>query len=316
MMRMALLRLIVVLLAGVLGGQSLRADEAVYPPGSRLGLVPLSGMATSMRFFGFEDANTQAAIILAALPAEAYAGLEKSMTAESLKREGVILEKRETMPLPTGKAFLVIGRQQVDKQNVRKWILIGSSPALTALVTVQIPERAKNAYSEAAIRASLSSLNIREHVPLDEQLSLLPFQLGELAGFEVSAVMPGRAVLLKDPSAEAGGRPQSHMFVSVAPGGPAQAGGRDAFASDLFAAIPNIRNVRVSGAEPLRIGGQAGHQILAQAKDPAETTDLSVVQWVRFGGGGYLQLVGIARSDAWRDAYPRFRAVRDGIEPR
>ena len=84
----------------------------------------------------------------------------------------------------------------------------------------------------------------------------------------------------------------------------------------MFAAIPNVREVRVTSAEPLRIIGQPGYQILAQARDPAGTASLTVVQWLRFGGGGYLQLVGIARADGWPEAYPRFRAVRDGIEPR
>jgi hypothetical protein len=66
----------------------------------------------------------------------------------------------------------------------------------------------------------------------------------------------------------------------------------------------------------LRIGGQQGHQILANAKDAIGTTDLTVMQWLRFGGGAYLQMVGVARTDAWKDAYPRFRSVRDGIETR
>jgi hypothetical protein len=43
---------------------------------------------------------------------------------------------------------------------------------------------------------------------------------------------------------------------------------------------------------------------------------LTVGKWLRFGGGAYLQMVGVARADAWKDAYSRFRSVRDGIEPR
>ena len=66
----------------------------------------------------------------------------------------------------------------------------------------------------------------------------------------------------------------------------------------------------------MRIGGQQGHQILANARDAAGTSVLTVAQWLRFGSGAYLQMVGIARTDAWKDAYPRFRSVRDGIEPR
>jgi hypothetical protein len=313
---MTLLRPLLVLLALALAAPSLRAADAVYPPGSRIGIVPPSGMLTSNNFFGFEDPNTNAAIILAALPAEAYAELEKTISAEALKKQGVTLEKREAMPLSTGKAFLVIGHQEVDKTKVRKWILIGSSPALTALVTVQVPEAVKNLYSDAAIRATLATLAIRAIVPVEEQLSLLPFKVAEFAGFQVAGVVPGRAVVLSDVPADAPGQPQPHIFVSVAPGGPAQTGDRDAFARDVFAAIPNIRDIRFTTSEPLRIVGQPGHQILAQAMDPGSAISLTVVQWLRFGGGGYLQLVGIARADAWHEAYPRFRAVRDGIEPR
>jgi hypothetical protein len=313
---MAPLRPLLLVLAVALGAPSSHAAEAVYPPGSRLGMVPPSGMVTSNNFFGFEDPNTNAAIILAALPVEAYAELEKTINAEALRKQGVTLEKRETMPLPTGKAFLVIGHQEIDKVKVRKWILIGSLPALTALVTVQIPETVKDLYSDAAIRATLATLAMRVTVPVEEQLSLLPFKIAELAGFQVGGVLPGRAVVLSDAPADTLGQPQPHIFVSVAPGGPAQSSDRDAFARDVFAAVPNVRDIRLTTSEPLRIVGQPGHQILAQARDPAGAISLTVVQWLRFGGGGYLQLVGIARADAWHEAYPRFRAVRDGIEPR
>ena len=74
--------------------------------------------------------------------------------------------------------------------------------------------------------------------------------------------------------------------------------------------------LRVTSSESLRIVGQPGHQIMAQARDGAGMTDLTVVQWLRFGGDAYLQVVGISRVDAWQTAYPRFRTVRDSIEPR
>jgi hypothetical protein len=36
------------------------------------------------------------------------------------------------VPLSTGKAFLVIGRQEIDKTKVRKWILVASSKRSTS----------------------------------------------------------------------------------------------------------------------------------------------------------------------------------------
>jgi hypothetical protein len=275
-------------------------------------------MVTSRSFFGFEDPENNAAIILVALPGQAYADLDRSVTADALKRQGVALESREPMMLSTGKAFLVVGRQDVDKTKIRKWILVASSPALTALVTIQIPDRAKARYPDAAIRTILSTVAIRATVPVEEQLGLLPFKVGELAGFRVGGVIPGRALMLSDAAIEAqaaGTSVEPHIVVAVGPGGPAQNTDRDAFARDVFATTPNLKEVRITTSETLRISGQHGHQIIADAKDPSGAA-LTVVQWLRFGGGGYLQFVGVTPTDGWKEAYPRFRQVRDGIEPR
>jgi hypothetical protein len=317
---MTSLRCLLVLFMLALGALPATAAELNYPPGSRIGLAPPPGLVLSKTFFGYEDPSNSVAMMLVALPPQAYADLDASVTAETLKRQGVTVESREALPLPSGKAFLVVGRQEVDNVKIRKWILVASSPTLTGFVTVQMPETATALYPDAAIRASLATLAFRAAVPVDEQLGLLPFKVSELSGFRIAGVIPGRAVMLSDAPAGAPGSPDStnepHIFAAIAPGGPAQSADRDTFAREVFATLPNIREIRVTTSEPLRMAGQQGHQIIADAKDASGTSPLTVVQWLRFGGGGYMQIVGIARADAWKDAYPRFRSVRDGIEAR
>jgi hypothetical protein len=308
-----------IVFALAVGAVPAAATDAAYPPGSRIGLAPPTGMVVSKNFFGYEDAENNAAIILLALPPQAYADLDKSISADALKQQGLTFETREDMPLSTGKAFLVLGHHEVENMKIRKWILVAASSGLTALVTVQIPEAAKALYPDAAIRAALATLAIRNTVPVEEQLSLLPFKVSDLAGFRVGGIVPGRALMLGDAAADAPGTgaiTEPHLFVAISPGGPVQTGDRDAFARDVFATVPNLRDIRITTSEPLRIGGQQGHQILADAKDPTGAAGLTVVQWLRFGGGAYLQMVGIARTEAWKDAYPRFRSVRDGIDTR
>jgi hypothetical protein len=316
---MARLRSLLLLVTFALGVSPAWAADITYPPGSRIGLAPPTGMVASKSFLGFEDAPNSTAIVLVALPAEAFAELDKTVTADALKRQGVALEAREPLALAGGKAFLVIGRQEVEKTKIRKWILVASTAQLTALVTVQMPEAARAVYSDDAIRAALATVEVRASVPTDEQLGLLPFRVGDLASFRVAGVMPGRAVMLSDAPADAGApvgkNAEPHILVAVAPGGPAQATERDAFARDVFATVPNLKEIRINTSEPLRFGGQQGHQILATGKD-AGGNAVTVVQWLRFGGSGYLQMLGVAGTDAWKDAYPRFRAVRDGLEPR
>ena len=57
-----------------------------------------------------------------------------------------------------------------------------------------------------------------------------------------------------------------------------------------------------------------GHEIVAEGKDPKNGVELSLVQWMRFRASGYMEMVGIARRDAWAEAFPRMRTLRDGIE--
>jgi hypothetical protein len=40
------------------------------------------------------------------------------------------------------------------------------------------------------------------------------------------------------------------------------------------------------------------------------------VQWLRFGGQTSLRIIGSSPRDDWSKAFPRFRTVRDGIQPR
>jgi hypothetical protein len=43
---------------------------------------------------------------------------------------------------------------------------------------------------------------------------------------------------------------------------------------------------------------------------------VTVVQWIRFGGGTSLRIIASAPRDQWSDAFTRFRTVRDGIQPK
>src|SRR5262249_61068398 len=157
------------------------AADVTFPTGSRLGLVPPAGMVPSRTFQGFEEPGTKAAIVLTTLPANAYEQLAKTMMPEAMKKEGIEVERREPIELPTGKGFVLTGRQTIDKERYRKWLLIASADDLTALVNVQVPEQATN-YSAEAVRAAFATLAVRSQIPEAEQLLLIPFRIGELAG--------------------------------------------------------------------------------------------------------------------------------------
>jgi hypothetical protein len=293
-----------------------QAADAVYPAGSRIGLVPPPSMTVSQGFSGFEDRDNRVALVVVTLPAAAYADIEKSTTPEMLQKQGLTLEAREDITHPLGKGLLVHGSQQIENVNIRKWIFVVPAGEFTALVTMQVPEAAQTIYPEAAIRATLMSVSVRPNVPADEQLTLLPFRVGDLAGFRIGGVIAGRAVMLTDGPPSQPAAIDTHILVALAPGAPAQAADRGRFAQEVFGSLPNIKDIRINSSETLRIGGQQGHQIMARGKDGATGEDVTIVQWLRFGGTAYLHMVGVAKSDAWTPAYARFRQVRDGIDLR
>jgi hypothetical protein len=306
----------VVVLTALLAAASARA-EVMFPTGSRVGLSPPQGFTPSDAFRGFEEKQSGSAILTLELPAQAYGDIEKAMTATALRKQGVIVEKREPVPLKTGKGMLFIGHQDSDGKTMRKWILLGSTPPITTLVTVLVPATAQATYSDAAIRGALATVEVRETVPVDEQMTLLPFRLDEFGGLRPLRVIGPNTLVLTNGSKETlDATEQSLLVISAAPGGPDEAPQRDNFARNLFSGYPGLKDIHILGTDLIRLAGQQTHQLMAEAKDAKSDKDIKIVQWVRFGSGAYVRFLGIARADDWSDAFPRFRTVRDSVGPR
>ena len=316
--------LLAVAFAVVAAAMPARAADVVFPPGSRIGLVPPAGMIVRDSFIGFADPAKDAAILISALPAAAYVQIEKTLDTDVLKKQGLTIEKREPIKLGDGKGFLLVGRQAVDKTHYRKWLLVANASDLTVLVTVQVPEQ-DTVYSDSVVRTALATLTVRPEVPEAEQLGLLPFAVGDFAGFHVVGVFRGRALMLSDmPAGSPNGSfadmsedaSRARFLITASPGGPSENADHPNFARLAFNEIGGIRDIHVMLSEPLRIGGQSGFQTMAEAKDARTGAPVMVVQWLRFGGGGFLQMVGISPTDGWPGVLARMRTVRDSVEGR
>ena len=294
--------------------QPVRAADPTFPMASVIGLVPPSGMVPSKTFPGFEDTAKDAGILVAAQSPAVYADLKKGLDADVLKKEGIIVQKREDMQLSFGAVTMVTAKAQADNKSYRKWLMIGQAKNVTALVNAQVPEK-ETAYSDDAMRAALLTLTVRESVPDAEKLSVMPFTIGDLAGFHVQNVLVGSAVLIGDPPDPAKPKDfQPHMFIGVFPGGPNDPNDRAEFARVAFSQILGIENVRIQISEPLRISNLPGFQTVAQAVDGHSGLPIMVAQWLRFGSGGFMQMIAMAPADKWIEAQTRMRTVRDSIE--
>ena len=241
------------------------AADPTFPPGSRLGLVPPTGMIPSDKFDGFADPDKDAAILITVLPAEAYPQIEKTLDADALKKKGVTLEKREAMSSASARAFCSSAARRRKRRSIESgcWC-VGErfNRARDRPGAVQ-----DSAYPDSVVRAALATLSVRPTVPEAEELGLLPFAVGDLAGFHVDDVLRGRAVMLSDMPSGKDSRPEAstggldvRLLIAAMPGAPSESEDRANFARLSFNEIGGIKEVRMTVSEPLRIGGQSGYQ--------------------------------------------------------
>lgn len=303
-------------LACALGVGHARAADPVFPTASRIGIAPPAGMVASKAFPGFEDAERRAVLSLVELPLPAYAELDRGFGPEALKAQGVTLDLREEVTLAHGPGFIIAARLKASPDAVRRWSLITRSGNSTAVVTLQFAEAAAASFPDESIRRALLSTVIRDRVPNEELLSVLPYKLTRLAGFRLARVAPGGLAMMTDgPKDDVELAEQSLFIVGLGSDTP-EPGERDRYARRVLATTPGVKEIRIQRAEPLRISQMQGFEMIAEAKDEKTGTPLTIVQWLRFGAGGNVRMLGITRTAAWSSVFPKLRELRDGFEPR
>jgi len=289
------------------------AAEALFPQGVRVGLTPLTGLVPSKTFPGFESEDQSVKVLVTELPADAYGEIKSAFTANPAGAGGI---KPESIETPAGLAYYTAENAKDGAASVRRYSMILSGGTFSGYVAVQIPENATKIYSDDAVRKMFASAVIRKEVPVAEQLELMPFKLTELADFKnVRTLTPGAALVLADGDEHTGFEPAPFMVIGIIGAIPPQSEDRARFAQQAATQIPGVREARITMSEPIRIDGMPAYETRIDATSGKDNTSVTVVQWLRFGGPNTLRIIGSAPRDQWSSAFPRFRAVRDGIQP-
>jgi hypothetical protein len=294
-------------------GPALAADT-VFPPGVRVGLTPLVGLAPAKAFVGFETEDQTVKVLVAELPAEAYGEVMNAFKANPAGTGGI---KPESIETSAGTAYYTAENARDGATNVRRYSMILPGGTFSGYVAVQIPENAVKIYSDDAVRQMFTSAVIRKEVPVEEQLGLMPFKISELSSFKnIRTLAPGAAIIVADGDETTGFEAAPFMVIGLIGSAPAQPDDRGRFAQQAATTIPGVRDARLTMSEPIRIDGMPGYETRIDATSGKDNTAVTVVQWLRFGGANTLRIIGSAPRDGWSKAFPRFRAVRDGIQPR
>jgi hypothetical protein len=290
------------------------AADPVFPPGMRVGLTPLVGLVRAKNFVGFETEDQSVKVLVTELPAEAYGEVMSAFKANPAGSGGI---KPESIETSAGLAYYTVESAKDGAGNVRRYSMILPGGTFSGYVAVQVPENAGKIYTDDAVRQMFASAAIRKEVPVDEQLGLLPFKVTDLSDFKtIRTLAPGGAVILADGDETKGFELAPFMVIGLIGSTPAQPEDRGRFAQQAATTIPGVRDARITVSDPMRIDGTPGYETRVDGTSGKDNTPVTVVQWLKFGGASTLRIIGSAPRDAWPKAFPRFRAVRDGIQPR
>jgi hypothetical protein len=290
------------------------AADAIFPAGVRVGMTPLVGLIRAKAFIGFETEDHGVKVLVTELPAEAYGEVANAFKANPAGTGGI---KPESIETSAGLAYYTAENARDGATNVRRYSMILPGGTFSGYVAVQIPENASKIYTDEAVRQMFASAVIRKEVPVDEQLGLMPFKISELSQFKnVRTLAPGAAIILADGDEASGFEAAPFMVIGLIGSTAAQPDDRGRFAQQAATTIPGVRDARITMSEPIRIDGQPGYETRIDATSGKDNTSVTVVQWLRFGSQTSLRIIGSAPRDEWPKAFPRFRAVRDGIQPR
>jgi hypothetical protein len=105
----------------------------------------------------------------------------------------------EAFETAAGKAFITSDTGKDGTTTVKMYSVIIAGDKFTGYIIAQAREDAAKPMSDEAMRKMLASAKLRSDVPTDEQLSLMPFKIGELSNFKtVRTLAPRSSILLTD----------------------------------------------------------------------------------------------------------------------
>lgn len=289
------------------------AAEPVFAIGSRIGLIPAGGLVPADNYPGFEDAATETKMIVAELPGASFeqikASFEKAKPGKRAKPEAITIAGQN--------GFMSEDEIKVDGKDMVRWGALGKAEDVTILITLQMPKAAAKVYTPAVMRTMLGSVTLRNEVPIAEQVTRMPFAMKDFADFKrARTLVPGAAILLTDNVTDAPNADAPYIIVSLVPGGPRESDEQARFAEQTARNIQGVSEKRLTSNETLRLGGANVYETRFEGIDERTKAKVAMVQWMRFANSAILLIVAGVAQDKWSEAFPRFRAVRDGIGPK
>lgn len=267
--------------------------EVTFIPGKTLGMKPPAGFELSKKFSGFIDPASGSSLLLVELPAQAYTELAAGMTPAALAGKGITVSTSEPVKISGADGLIVKGTQTAQGKQINKWILVLGAPEATIILTAQ--DLSGSALDDAGVMAAFESIRFREAPSVEEQLTKLPFALGDLGSFRVVRTIAGTGVLLTKGPKDVVNDSSQPMVVILRP--LSQPFPASVFPADLserlLRAVKAIQISTIEKTTEFTVAGAPGYETMASAIDRGANTQVVVGQWLRLESGQQLRILAI-----------------------
>ena len=291
--------------------------ESILIPGTSVSLRPPAGFVASDQFSGLVNPESLASIVLAELPATAYAELASifSSTPEAITNafaaRGIELEVEaiSSVLVEGSQVPLVRGTQTVGEMQIDKYFALFGKES-TILITFNVTELAS--LSEQAVIETIQSIEVAPVLSIEQKVAELPFTFAVAPPFQVFDVLLGSAVLLSpggepNPSGEA---PSIIIASSVSPVLSADlvAFDIDTFSSQLLLNTDGFAEAKIIGRSPTEFAGGEGYVIQASVSDSTAFQYLRILP-----NNFYIRMLAVGSSEVIEDLAPTIEAIRSSV---
>lgn len=294
--------------------QLAQGDRArISIPGTSVSLAAPAGFVLSDQFSGLINPENLSSIVIAELPAAAYAELAAVMASTpaavtaAFAERGISLEVETISTLRIGDAQvpLVEGTQTVGSTQVRKYFtLLGGES--TVLLTFNLTESAQ--LSEATVVDTIRSLDVAAAASIEQKLAELPFSFEVADPFGVFDVLLGSAVLLS-PGGELDPTGTAPIVVIATSVSPVQPSDVAAFASQLLQSTEEFSEVSMIAQSPIEFAGGEGYLIQAALEES------TVLQYIRIlPDDFYIRMLVVGSTQEIADLAPTIQTIQRSVE--
>jgi len=261
---------------------------------------------------GFGNPSLRASVLILRLP-EAFEKLAHGFTAEHMQPRGMKLLGKQPLRIEGQSALLIHFTQSAGGTEWEKWALALGDATHTVLITATFPAEHRKRLSPL-LEATLRSTRLDPEFPQGRPAQP-PFQLGET--HKLKAVPDtGLGLAYTEDGLLMANRPESPLFVAAPSLGPVLVADPRAYAEEKLRQTAKTTGITLQSHEPITIDGLSGFESLAEAKDEASDTPLTLYQVLLFDADRYVVMVGIVGAARRDDYLPEFRALARGFRRR